>query len=33
VSEKKKFDGAVVSVADVEIGDKHGCLQMIARDS
>lgn len=31
-SEKKKFDGAVISIAEAIIGDKHGCFKLVARD-
>lgn len=33
MSEKKKFDGAVVSQAEAIIGDANGCLKIIARDN
>lgn len=32
-SEKKKFDGAVVSQAEALVGDKLGCFKIIVRDS
>lgn len=32
-SEKKKFDGALVSYAEAIVGDRHGCFKLIAKDS
>ena len=33
ISEKKKFDGALVNIAEAIVGDKHGCFKLIAKDS
>lgn len=33
MSEKKKFDGAVITLAEAIVGDKYGCFKLIARDT
>ena len=33
ISEKMKFDGAVVKLAECIIGDDQGCVKFVARDA
>jgi replication factor A1 len=33
VSEKKKFDGKVLRIADCVVGDDKGCVKLTAKDA